>query len=604
MPDPYREKHWLQDGGVDMRVEKDKKADKKRSAFRGYTGGKLRAFLILAFAAVYVLSMLLATWVDQLGRQKDYWGKIVKIEQEIWDNMRYKAQAERISADDTAEGAGDDWQIHKLYEEVTVAALVNSTEYQRISAAVYDADGNLAAKSTNLLTAEVEDETGTATVSWPLSDYLSDEEIETLAGYEGENYEPHEYAGVTYEIKAAKTAVGNRLGAISVRRLFYSTEDVKEAGNIGPAWQWENMDQKETDPADRAQDSVRENDSISDAALNRLQNVACYFPGMEQNRGIDGWHEWMAEEYLQNYPETYSEPRFLYSSGGLVRQTETSAQLFLGEDYNVPDYTLVIRSVEYPWKEAFDSLKNIYLWGGALTLLSAGLVLWIVEKTFRRRAILEERQRDFTNAIAHEMKTPLAVIRGFAENLEENTNEEKRKYYLEQIIGQTEQMDDMVKEMVFISRLDSGEYRPVKEPVSVRELIGELHSTYDTQIEEKQIEVRISCGEDLVISGDKRFLEKAFGNLIANAVDHNRYEGKINIDIEKDRCVIENTGEKISPEDLPRVCELFYTGDKSRGGQEKHLGVGLYLADRIFRAYRMKLKIANTEDGVRVTVEI
>ena len=378
-----------------MRVEKDKKADKKRSAFRGYTGGKLRAFLILAFAAVYVLSMLLATWVGQLGRQKDYWGKIVKIEQGIWDNMRYKAQAERISADDTAEGAGDDWQIHKLYEEVTVAALVNSTEYQRISAAVYDADGNLSAKSTNLLTAEIEDETGTATVSWPLSDYLSDEEIETLAGYEGENYEPHEYAGVTYEIKAAKTAVGNGLGAISVRRLFYSTEDVKEAGNIGPVWQWEEG-----------------GDSISYEALERLRNVSCYFPGMEQNRGIDGWHEWMAEEYLQNYPETYSEPRFLYSSGGLVWQTETSAQLFLGEDYNVPDYTLVIRSVEYPWKEAFDSLKNIYLWGGALTLLSAGLVLWIVEKTFRRRAILEERQRDFTNAIAHEMKTPLAVIRG------------------------------------------------------------------------------------------------------------------------------------------------------------------------------------------------
>ena len=162
----------------------------------------------------------------------------------------------------------------------------------------------------------------------------------------------------------------------------------------------------------------------------------------------------------------------------------------------------------------------------------------------------------------------------------------------------------MVKEMVFISRLDYGEYRPVKEPVSVRELIGELQTAYDTQIEEKRIEVRISCGEDFVISGDKRFLEKAFGNLIANAVDHNRYEGKINIDIEKDRCVIENTGEKISPEDLPRVCELFYTGDKSRGGQEKHLGVGLYLADRIFRAYRMKLKIANTEDGVQVTVEI
>ena len=568
-----------------MRAKKDKKAEKERSAVKGYTGGKLRAFLILAFAAVYVLSMLLATWVDQLGRQKDYLEKIAKTEQKIWDNMRYKAKEEQISEEDAAEGTGDDWEIHKLYEETSVAALVYSTEYQMISAAVYDSDGNLAARSTNLLIAEIEGETGTSTVSWPLSDYMSDEEIETLAGYLGENYEPHEYAGITYEIKAAKSAVGDGLEAVSVRRLFYSTEDVKEAGSIGPVWQWE-----------------KDSDSISYDALSRLQDVAWYFPGMQQKGGIDGWHEWMDKEYLQNYPKVYQEPHFQYSSSGIVRQTETSSQLFLGEWYSIPDYTLVIRSVEYPWKEAFDSLKHIYIWGGVLTLLCAGLVLWIVEKTFRRRAILEERQRDFTNVIAHEMKTPLAVIRGFAENLEENVNSEKRKYYLQQIIGQTERMDDMVKEMVCISRLDSEGYSPVKEQISVREMINGIISAYGAQIEEKQIELSVSCSEDFLIHGDRGMVEKAFSSLIANAAAHNRYEGKIRIDIEKNRCVIQNTGEKIPEEDLPYVCDLFFTGSKSRDTGEKHLGVGLYLADKIFRANGLGIKVENTEDGVRVTV--
>ena len=454
-----------------------------------------------------------------------------------------------------------------------------------ISAAVYDSDGNLAARSTNLLTAEIEGETGTSTVSWPLSDYMSDEEIETLAGYLGENYEPHEYAGITYEIKAAKSAVGDGLEAVSVRRLFYSTEDVKEAGSIGPVWQWE-----------------KDSDSISYDALSRLQDVAWYFPGMQQNGGIDGWHEWMDKEYLQNYPKVYQEPHFQYSSGGIVRQTETSSQLFLGEWYSIPDYTLVIRSVEYPWKEAFDSLKHIYIWGGVLTLLCAGLVLWAVEKTFRRRAILEERQRDFTNAIAHEMKTPLAVIRGFAENLEEDINKEKRTYYLEQIIGQTERMDDMVKEMVFITKLDLKEYRPVKEQISVRELIREIIAAYSTRFEEKRLEVNVNCGTDFLIYGDKGLIEKAFSNLIANAADHNRYEGKIRIDIERDKCVIQNTGEGIPEEDLPHVCDLFFTGSKSRSGGEKHLGVGLYLAEKIFRADGLGMKVENTDNGVRVIV--
>ena len=248
-------------------------------------------------------------------------------------------------------------------------------------------------------------------------------------------------------------------------------------------------------------------------------------------------------------------------------------------------------------------MGNIYLWGALLTLVCILLVLYIVEVTFRKRAAMECQKRDFTNAIAHEMKTPLAVIRGFAENLEENTNEEKKKYYLEQIIGQTEQMDDMVKEMVFISRMDSKEYRPVKEQISVRKLIDELAAAYSAQIEEKQIELSVSCREDFLIDGDRRFVEKAFAGLLSNAVDHNRQEGKVRIDIDRDRCVIANTGERIPEEDLPRVCELFFTGNKSRGGEEKHLGIGLYLADRIFRTHGLGMKVENTACGVQVTVK-
>ena len=252
----------------------------------------------------------------------------------------------------------------------------------------------------------------------------------------------------------------------------------------------------------------------------------------------------MESDYLQNYPEVYQEQAFHKETGSITLQMETSSELFLSDDYYRPEYTLVIRSVGYPWKEAVDSLKYIYLWGGILTVLCAGLALCVVEKTFRRRALLEERQRDFTNAIAHEMKTPLAVIRGFAENLDEDINKEKRKYYLEQIIGQTERMDDMVKEMVYISRLDSEKYTPAKEEISVRALLRGIVDAYSTQLEEKQIELHISCRDDFLIKGEKRFIEKAFSNLIANAVDYNRYEGKIQIDIEKDKCVIQNTGEK------------------------------------------------------------
>ena len=111
------------------------------------------------------------------------------------------------------------------------------------------------------------------------------------------------------------------------------------------------------------------------------------------------------------------------------------------------------------------------------------------------------------------------------------------------------------------------------------------------------------CREDFVIAGDRRFIEKAFSELLSNAVGYNRQEGKIRIDIDRDMCVIANTGERIPEDDLPRVCELFFTGNKSRGGEEKHLGIGLYLADHIFRTHGLGMKVENTACGVQVTVK-
>lgn len=579
-----------------MKAENEKTGKKRKKRFAGAAGGRIRACLILAFAVVYALSMLLATWVDQIGKRNDYSARISMLDEEIWDGLREGAQRERSSPGIEQEtGRQNEWQTDKLYEALSAASM-HSSEYQLVSAAAYDADGNLAAQSTNLLSMEIADESGHSTVSWPLQEYLTGEEVEALAGYIAENYRPHDYAGVTYEIETGKSAVGDELEAIRVRRLFYSSEDVKEAGNIGPVWEWKNTDSADTDKG--ADDG---DDSISEESLN-MQTADYYFPGMQRNRGMDGWREWMENDYLQEYPEVYTELRTESSEGYFVTQSEISSPLFLGEYYARPDYTLVIRSVEYPWKAAFDSLTHIYLWGGILTVLCAAFVLYFVERTLRRRVLLEQRQRDFTNAIAHEMKTPLAVIRGFAENLEENVNKEKQTYYVEQIIGQTERMDDMVKEMVYISKLDSEEYRPVKEQISVRELLSEITAAYSAQLEEKHIEVNMICEDDFLIHGEKRFIQKAFTNLIANAVDHNRYEGKIRINIEKDKCVIQNTGEKIPADDLPHVCELFFTRYRSQGTGEKHLGVGLYLAERIFRMHRLRMKIENTDAGVRVII--
>ena len=108
------------------------------------------------------------------------------------------------------------------------------------------------------------------------------------------------------------------------------------------------------------------------------------------------------------------------------------------------------------------------------------------------------------------------------------------------------------------------------------------------------------------MEGDRALLEKAFRCLLDNAVSYKRDEGIITIDVDEERCVMANTGDPIPEEDLSRVCEMLWTGsreERNRASEEKHLGMGLYLADRIFRLHGMKMTVENTQDGVQVSVD-
>lgn len=156
--------------------------------------------------------------------------------------------------------------------------------------------------------------------------------------------------------------------------------------------------------------------------------------------------------------------------------------------------------------------------------------------------------------MAHELKTPLCVIRGFAENLKENTVAEKRDHYLDQII------------------LD------------------------------KKLLILFQPEETFCVNGDRQYLEKVMGNLLSNAVSYNIEGGTIQISINKDQCRIENTGGHISESDLPHIFEMFFGGQKRSADGEKHLGMGLYLSQKICAMHHLGLEVQNTEMGVAVIV--
>ena len=85
---------------------------------------------------------------------------------------------------------------------------------------------------------------------------------------------------------------------------------------------------------------------------------------------------------------------------------------------------------------------------------------------------------------------------------------------------------------------------------------------------------------------------------------YNKIDGRILIHTESDQCIIENTADPISEEDLPHVCDMFFTGNKSRNKEQNHKGLGLYLVKRIFEMHKIELKVENGDAGVRTVFYI
>ena len=316
------------------------------------------------------------------------------------------------------------------------------------------------------------------------------------------------------------------------------------------------------------------------------------------DKGYENWKRWQSDEHLQNFPDVLPEENPTTEDYSLFAPLRREFYVQWGNDYR-----LVVRQTSNSWLAAADYMKYVYLAGFAIMLACMLKVLYATEKTYKERAKLEETRRDFTNAIAHELKTPLGIIRGFAENLQENTNEEKREYYLNQIVGQTERMDEMVKEMIYISKLDSDKFVLDKKEVSFKKLIDEALESLSIYIEEKHLQVSYKGLSDRVIEGDPQYLKKAIWNLISNAVEYNRQNGQVEIIFEESTVKIRNTGNQIPEEDLPHVFDMFYTGNKSRTSGESHLGLGLYLSKKILNMHGLQVIIGNVQDGVEVVIK-
>ena len=188
-----------------------------------------------------------------------------------------------------------------------------------------------------------------------------------------------------------------------------------------------------------------------------------------------------------------------------------------------------------------------------------------------------ERERAFTRSAAHELKTPLAVLRAHGEALREDIRPEKRAEYLEILLDECDRMAGLVGSLLELSRLESGAALR-REPVELSALVREVWEPLALPLDQKQISLTLAL-EEVRLEGDRARLREAAGNLASNALRHCPPGGHIQVVLEaaegQARLTVCNDGPPIPEEDLPRLFEPFYRGDKSRSRESGGTGLGL-----------------------------
>jgi len=220
-----------------------------------------------------------------------------------------------------------------------------------------------------------------------------------------------------------------------------------------------------------------------------------------------------------------------------------------------------------------------------------------------------ERQRvEFFSAASHELKTPITIIKGQLQGMLYQVGRYKdRETYLAQSLEVTDNLEKMVQELLTISRLDTPGYAFNPSPIHFDKLIQDRLITNEDLFMQRELTVEKDISPEVCISGDLQLLQKVVDNLLGNAAAYSPAGERIMVNVwqadEKAHLTIENTGVHIPDEDIPKLFEAFYRVDQSRNRQTGGTGLGLYIVKTILDLHGAAIKIENTAQGVKVSVQ-
>jgi signal transduction histidine kinase len=234
-----------------------------------------------------------------------------------------------------------------------------------------------------------------------------------------------------------------------------------------------------------------------------------------------------------------------------------------------------------------------------------------LEKDVEETSKISEMRERFISDVSHELKTPIALIQGYAEGLKDGIveDEESKKYYIEVILDEANKMSNLTKDLLDLSRLEYGKEELNIQDFSITDLAKETLKKNELLFNEKGIKYIIDAQNDYLVNADSSRIEQVLTNYLSNAIKHVSGENLIKCTIletpeSKIKVTIYNSGEHIAEEDLPRLWTRFYKVDSSRNREVGGTGIGLSLVKAIMNKHKENFGAQNVDGGVEFWFEL
>lgn len=377
--------------------------------------------------------------------------------------------------------------------------------------------------------------------------------------------------------------------------------------------------------------------------LNQAQKDSKVLEGTEEYQINQSWNPWNQTEYIEMWGELEDGSQFLLRSplegikesakisnrfllliGSILILLTVASAWYFSKRLTAPILELAALSdqmadLDFNAKYKSGGSNEIGELGANFNRMSEKLESTISElksannrlkEDIEQKEQLEKMRNEFLGNVSHELKTPIALIQGYAEGLKEGISDDaqSREFYCDVIMDEAAKMNQMVKNLLTLNQLEFGDEDIVFERFDLTALINGILQSMEILSEQEGIHVIFRQDEPVYVWADEFKVEQVVRNYVSNAFHHAGKEKVVEIKLwiedGKARVTVFNTGLPIDKEDVEHIWEKFYKADKAHSREYGGNGIGLSIVKAIMESFHQEYGVNNYDNGVEFWFEL